>query len=227
MILFVLAVLAVIASIDLLLAATMGYLARDPGTGAIDWTLAADPQLLAFAVVGTLIVVGGGSLFKVAQLRGGDRVVAEELGGRRLNPDTPVPSEQQLLNVVEEMAIASGTPVPPVYLLDHEEGSTPFAAGFAPSDAVIGVTRGAAEQLTRDELQGVMAHEFSRILNGDMRLNIRLIGLLSRDPDRRHPWLLHPSDDGLFGIPSPALQTGGQSAPQGDGHVRSKTVGTS
>ena len=177
-ILFVLAVLAIIASIDLLLAATMGYLARDSAAGGIDWTLAADPQLLAFAVAGTLIVVGGGSLFKVAQLRGGGRVVAEELGGRRLNPDTAVPSEQQLLNVVEEMAIASGTPVPPVYLLDQEAGINAFAAGFTPGDAVIGVTRGAAEQLTRDELQGVMAHEFSHILNGDMRLNIRLIGLL-------------------------------------------------
>ena len=177
-ILFVLAVLAIMASIDLLLAATMGYLTRDPGSGAIDWTLAADPQILAFAVAGTLIVVGGGSLFKIAQLRGGGRVVAEELGGRRLNPDTAVPSERQLLNVVEEVAIASGTPVPPVYLLDQEEGINAFAAGFTPGDAVIGVTRGAAEQLTRDELQGVMAHEFSHILNGDMRLNIRLIGLL-------------------------------------------------
>jgi Zn-dependent protease with chaperone function len=177
-ILFVLAVLAIMASIDLLLAATMGYMARDPATGAVDWTLVADPQLLALAVAGTLIVVGGGSLFKVAQLRGGGRVVAEELGGRRLNPDTAVPSEQQLLNVVEEMAIASGTPVPPVYLLDQEEGINAFAAGFAPDNAVIGVTRGAAEQLTRDELQGVIAHEFSHILNGDMRLNIRLIGLL-------------------------------------------------
>jgi Zn-dependent protease with chaperone function len=177
-ILFGLAVLAIMVSIDLLLGATMGFLARDPATGAVDWTLAADPQLLTLAVAGTLIVVGGGSLFKIAQLRGGGRVVAEELGGRRLNPDTTVPVERQLLNVVEEMAIASGTPVPPVYLLDQEAGINAFAAGFTPGDAVIGVTRGAAEQLTRDELQGVMAHEFSHILNGDMRLNIRLIGLL-------------------------------------------------
>lgn len=177
-ILFVLAVLAIMASVDLLLAATMGYLARDPETGAIDWALAADPQLLGLAVVGTLILVGGGSLYKTAQLRGGGRIVAEQLGGRRLNPDTAVPSEQQLLNVVEEMAIASGTPAPPVYLLDQEKGINAFAAGFTPRDAVIGVTRGTAERLTRDELQGVMAHEFSHILNGDMRLNIRLIGLL-------------------------------------------------
>ncbi len=177
-ILFALAVLALIVSIDLLLAATMGYLGRNPETGAIDWTLAADPQVLSLAVFGTLLVAGGGTLFKIAQLRGGGKVVAEQLGGRLLNPDSTVPSEQQLLNVVQEMAIASGAPTPPVYLLDQEEGINAFAAGFTPSDAVIGVTRGAVEAFTREELQGVIAHEFSHILNGDMRLNIRLIGLL-------------------------------------------------
>jgi Zn-dependent protease with chaperone function len=177
-ILFALAVLVLIVSIDLLLAATMGYLGRNPETGAVDWTLAADPRVLSLAVFGTLMVAGGGSLFKIAQLRGGGQVVAEQLGGRLLNPDSAVPSEQQLLNVVQEMAIASGAPMPPVYLLDNEAGINAFAAGFTPSDAVIGVTRGAADAFTRDELQGVIAHEFSHILNGDMRLNIRLIGLL-------------------------------------------------
>ena len=177
--LFVLAVLAIMLSIDLLLAATMGYLSRDPATGAIDWSLAGDLQLVGIAVVGTLVVVGGGTLFKIAQLRGGGRVIVEELGGRRLNPDTSVPAERQFLNVVEEMVIASGTPAPPVYLLDEEEGINAFAAGFTINDAVIGVTRGAVERLPRDELQGVIAHEFSHILNGDMRLNIRLIGLLN------------------------------------------------
>ena len=177
-ILFALAVLALIVSIDLLLAATMGYLGRNPETGAVDWALAADPRVLSLAVFGTLFVAGGGTLFKIAQLRGGGKVVAEQLGGRLLNPDSAVPSEQQLLNVVQEMAIASGSPTPPVYLLDQETGINAFAAGFTPSDAVIGVTRGAAEAFTRDEMQGVIAHEFSHILNGDMRLNIRLIGLL-------------------------------------------------
>ena len=177
-VLFALAVLALIVSIDLLLAATMGYLGRNPETGAVDWTLAADPQVLSLAVFGTLLVAGGGTLFKIAQLRGGGKVVAEQLGGRLINPDSAVPSEQQLLNVVQEMAIASGAPTPPVYLLDQEAGINAFAAGFTPSDAVIGVTRGAAETFARDELQGVIAHEFSHILNGDMRLNIRLIGLL-------------------------------------------------
>jgi Zn-dependent protease with chaperone function len=177
-VLFSLAVVAIIASIELLLAVTLGFLGRNPDTGAIDWTVVSDPQLFALATVGTLVVVGGGSLFKVAQLRAGGRVVAEQLGGRLLNSDTAVASEQRLLNIVEEMAIASGTPTPPVYLMDQEEGINAFAAGFQPSDAVIGVTRGTAETLTRDELQGVIAHEFSHILNGDMRLNIRLMGLL-------------------------------------------------
>lgn len=131
------------------------------------------------AAGGTLALVGGGSLFKVASLRaGGGRGVAESLGGRRLVRDTTSdPSERRLLNVVDEMAIASGVPSPPVYLMD-ESAINAFAAGYSPSDAVIGVTRGCAEKLSRDELQGVIAHEFSHILNGDMRMSIRMIGVL-------------------------------------------------
>jgi len=177
-VLFGLAVIAIIVSIEVLLAATMGYLSRDPDTGAVNWAAVTDPQLIVVSVIGTLIIVGGGSLFKMAQLRGGGRVVAEQLGGRLLTPGSNNPVEQRLLNVVEEMAIASGTPAPPVYLLDHEDGINAFAAGFSPNDAVIGVTKGTATRLTRDELQGVIAHEFSHILNGDMRLNLRLMGLL-------------------------------------------------
>ncbi len=177
-VLFGLAVVAIIASVELLLAATMGYLGRNPDTGAVDWATVTDPQLLVVSILGTLIVVGGGSLYKIAQLRAGGRVVAEQLGGRLLTAEIADPIEQRLLNVVEEMAIASGTPTPPVYLMDQEEGINAFAAGFSPSDAVIGVTRGTATRLDRDELQGVIAHEFSHILNGDMRLNLRLMGLL-------------------------------------------------
>jgi Zn-dependent protease with chaperone function len=176
--LFVLAVLGIMASIHLLLAVTFAWLGRDPRTAAPDWSPATDPAIFMLAAVGTLVVVGGGSLFKIAQLQGGGRVVAEQLGGRLVNPDASDLSERQLVNVVEEMAIASGTPAPPVYLLEQEAGINAFAAGFTPAAAVIGVTRGAAERLSRDELQGVIAHEFSHILNGDMRLNIRLIGLL-------------------------------------------------
>jgi Zn-dependent protease with chaperone function len=176
--LFALAVLAIVVSIELLLAATMGYVTRHPDTGAVNWAAVADPSLMMIALFGTLGIVGAGSAYKTAQLRAGGRVVAEQLAGRLLSPDTQDPIERRLLNVVEEMAIASGTPAPPVYLMDAEDGINAFAAGFSPDDAVIGVTRGTATRLTRDELQGVIAHEFSHILNGDMRLNIRLIGLL-------------------------------------------------
>ena len=137
-----------------------------------------DPALLATVGLGTLIVVGLGSLYKLKQLSGGGRSVAELLGGRPLDRDTADEDGQRLLNVVEEMAIASGTPVPPVYVLEEEGGINAFAAGFSPDDAVIGVTRGALQHFDRDQLQGVVAHEFSHILNGDMRLNIRLMGVL-------------------------------------------------
>ncbi|MCY3968696.1 MAG: M48 family metallopeptidase [Acidobacteria bacterium] len=177
-VLFALAVLAIVIAVELVLAATIGFLGRDPETNEINWAAAADPRLLILALGSTLLVVGGGSLYKIAQLRGGGRVVAEELGGRLVNGTTSDPVERRLLNVVEEMAIASGTSTPPVYMMDGEAGINAFAAGFAPQDAVVGVTRGAATTLDRDELQGVIAHEFSHILNGDMRLNIRLIGLL-------------------------------------------------
>jgi Zn-dependent protease with chaperone function len=131
------------------------------------------------ASLGALALIGGGSAFKIAQLSGGGTVLAERLNGRRVYPNSTDPIERRLLNVVEEMALASGVPVPPVFLLAEERGINAFAAGFSPSDAVIGVTRGCAEQLTRDQLQGVIAHEFSHILNGDMRLNLRLIGVLN------------------------------------------------
>jgi Zn-dependent protease with chaperone function len=137
-----------------------------------------DPGLFAIVALGTLALVGGGSLYRIASLAGGGHTVAETMGGRPLLPQTTDPDERKILNVVEEMAIASGTPVPPVYLLEQEDGINAFAAGFTPGDAVIGVTRGCIRNLSRDELQGVIAHEFSHILNGDMRLNIRLIGVL-------------------------------------------------
>jgi Zn-dependent protease with chaperone function len=127
----------------------------------------------------SLLLIGLGSLYKTAQLSGGGHVVAEHLGGRRVFPDTKDPVERRVLNVVEEMALASGVPVPPVFLMSEEPGINAFAAGYSPRDAVVSVTRGTAEQLSRDELQGVVAHEFSHILNGDMRLNIRLIGVLN------------------------------------------------
>lgn len=124
-----------------------------------------------------LALVFLGSLYKTLALSGGGARVAEMLGGQQISRDTRDPAERQLLNVVEEMAIAAGMPVPPVFLL-NEPGINAFAAGTTPSTAVIGITRGALQAFSRDELQGVIAHEFSHIFNGDMRLNIRLIGVL-------------------------------------------------
>ncbi len=135
-------------------------------------------SLLGGTFVAVAAVVGSGSLYKTSQLAGGGKVVATSLGGRPVEPGTTDPDERRLLNVVEEMAIASGSPVPGVYLLDQEEGINAFAAGWNLDDAVIGVTRGCVQQLSRDELQGVIAHEFSHILHGDMRINLRLIGLI-------------------------------------------------
>ena len=128
---------------------------------------------------GTLSVIVIGSLYKIFALSQGGEVVTRWLGGRLIDSNTPNPQERRLLNVVEEMAIASGTPVPSVFLLEEEKSINAFAAGFTPADAVIGVTQGTLQILSRDELQGVIAHEFSHILNGDMRLNIRLIGILN------------------------------------------------
>jgi Zn-dependent protease with chaperone function len=137
------------------------------------------PEVLLLAGGGSILVILLGSVSKIAQLRHGGSVIAVQLGGRPLSRSTTDLIEKRLLNVVDEMAIASGTPSPPVYMMDRELGINAFAAGYEPTAAVIGVSRGAAERLSRDELQGVIAHEFSHILSGDMRLNIRLIGLLN------------------------------------------------
>ena len=126
---------------------------------------------------GTVGVVALASLGRIASLSSGGSVVAESLGGQLICPNTNDPQQRRILNIVEEMAIASGTPVPPVYLME-EKGINAFAAGNSVNNAVVGITRGCAEKLNREQLQGVVAHEFSHILNGDMRLNIKLTGLI-------------------------------------------------
>jgi Zn-dependent protease with chaperone function/uncharacterized tellurite resistance protein B-like protein len=136
------------------------------------------PGLFAVVSACTLTVIGLASLYKWSEFSAGGSAVAESVGGRRVDPHTTNPKEHQLLNVVEEMAIASGTPVPAVYILDDEPGINSFAAGLTTSDAVVTVTRGTLEKLKRDELQGVIAHEFSHILNGDMRMNVRVSAII-------------------------------------------------
>ncbi|HYG24198.1 MAG TPA: M48 family metallopeptidase [Verrucomicrobiae bacterium] len=135
-----------------------------------------NPRLFLGTAIGTGAVILMGSLFKTLQLSRGGSAVASMLGGRAVNPNTADPDERKLLNIVEEMALASGIAVPQVYVMDEELAINAFAAGHTESDAVVGVTRGCMKLLSRDELQGVIAHEFSHILNGDMRLNLRLMG---------------------------------------------------
>ncbi len=137
-----------------------------------------NPQLFVGVALGTIAIIFFGSAYKTMALSGGGSAVAESLGGRLIASNTINPDERKLLNVVEEMSIASGVPMPQVYVLDDEDGINAFAAGHSTSDAAVTVTRNCMTQLTRDELQGVIGHEFSHILNGDMKLNLRLIGIL-------------------------------------------------
>ncbi len=176
--LFGLSFLAVGLATGVVLLAAVGAVNINSAAVGDNWfmSLTNEPQLLAITVaivVGLMIVA---SLFRHATLSQGGGHVARMLGGTRIQSDDQDPSHRRLLNVVEEMAIASGLPVPEVYVLERERGINAFAAGLTPADAAVAVTRGSLEQLDRAELQGVIAHEFSHILNGDMRLNLRLIG---------------------------------------------------
>ena len=126
-------------------------------------------------VTGTILLV---SLFKWLQVKKGGKAVAEMMGGTRVDANTADFKKKRLHNVVEEMAISANMPVPAVYVLERENGINAFAAGFSTRDAVVAVTRGALDSFDREQLQGVVAHEFSHILNGDMRLNMKLIALL-------------------------------------------------
>jgi Zn-dependent protease with chaperone function len=172
--------LAVLGTIVLTYAAVMALLNAHRAqlgysVGEMTWL---DSQMLLGVAAGTVAVVGFASLFKWSQFRAGGSVVAAGVGGRRVDARTTDFHERRLLNVVEEMAIASGIPVPAVYVLDDEPSLNAFAAGLTTSDAVVAVTRGTLEKLNRDELQGVIAHEFSHILNGDMRLNVKLAAVV-------------------------------------------------
>ena len=137
-----------------------------------------DPRVFLGVTLGTFTVVGLASLYKWSQMRDGGSAIAEMVGGRAVDLKTTDLRERKLLNVVEEMSIASGIPMPAVYVLEDEPGLNAFAAGLTTADAAVAVTRGTLDKLTRDELQGVIAHEFSHILNGDMRLNVRITSVV-------------------------------------------------
>ena len=185
--LYIIAVVSIIVGLYVAIAIALGFSQQyisaeaggDPNSGmSVEVFSLYHPQLFAIVAGVNLLVIGGASLAKIAELRGGGDHVASSLGGVRVPASTTDLSQRRLLNVVEEMALAAGISVPPVYILPHEPTINAFAAGFTPADAVIGVNQGTVDQLNRDELQGVIAHEFSHILNGDMRINIRLIGVL-------------------------------------------------
>jgi len=177
--LFALAVVSLIIMTNLLVMVVFGYINTEQVQNGeallrqVDWQTFATVS----AAVGAVVLVG--SLYKMLALSAGGKAVAESLGGKLIPRNTDDPKQRKLLNVVEEISIASGTPAPPVYVLANEAGINAFAAGFSPRDAVIGVTQGTIDHLSREQLQGVIAHEFSHIFNGDMRLNIRLIGVLN------------------------------------------------
>lgn len=180
LLMFLLAVVAVVISIDLILLLVLGFASTQEQPVALfsmQHLQQNIPLLLGGAAVSTA-VVGLASLYRVSSLRSGGGQVARELGGTLVDTEPADPLRRRLRNVVEEIALASGVSVPEIYVLEKEAGINAFAAGFSPSDAAIAVTRGCLEKLSREELQGVIAHEFSHILNGDMRLNIRLMGAL-------------------------------------------------
>ena len=177
-------VVALMATIHLVVTAiaTMIVLSDDSGSTDIPEVafkqLILNPILLITSLGGVALVIGIGSLIKTAQLSQGGSKVALSLGGREILPDTSAYKERRLLNIVEEMALASGVPMPRVFVLDQEPGINAFAAGFSTNDAAVAVTRGSLDRFNREELQAVIGHEFSHILNGDMRLNIRMISVL-------------------------------------------------
>lgn len=166
--LFTLAVVSTVVVNDVIVV----ILFRDAPTGTLVG------YLIGVTVI-TLLIIGGGTASKMIALRAGGAAVAQSVGATAVDPSTSDPRLRRFVNIVEEMSIASGVPVPRLFVLEQEPGINAFAAGYSPADAAITVTSGALDRLNRDELQGVIGHEFSHVLNGDMRLNVRLIGLLN------------------------------------------------
>ncbi len=174
---FVLAVLAIIVTLNV-----VGFVVFQQASAQQEVPTLSDWFAQPFGVwitLGTLAVIGFGSVRTSLQLSGGGTALADMLGARPIGMDSIDPDERRLINVVEEMSIASGTPVPRLYVLDQEPSINAFVAGFRPTETVMVVTRGAVQHFTRNELQGVIGHEYSHIFNGDMRLNMRLMGILA------------------------------------------------
>jgi Zn-dependent protease with chaperone function/uncharacterized tellurite resistance protein B-like protein len=161
--LYVIAVLAIVAGANLMIVPPYAW-----------WTGApAGAKVYATVSLITLCVIALGSVEIITRLSIGENELAMLLAGRLVGRSSGIDAERRLINIVDEMAIASGLAAPPVYVLSREKGINAFAAGRSPNQAIVVVTRGALEALSRDELQAVIAHEFSHIINGDIRLNLR------------------------------------------------------
>ncbi len=176
---FFLAVLCIVLGVNVVIHVAVLYSASPYSMGPPQLWQWLPLHIYFYSTLATLLIIGSGTMVRMVQLSRGGRAVAELMGGRPISADTEDPLERRLLNVVEEMAIASGVQIPEVFVMREESGINAFAAGYSPNEAVVAVTQGALEILNRDELQGVVAHEFSHILNGDMRINIRLMGVLN------------------------------------------------
>ena len=175
--LYLAAVFAIVIAVNAVVSLAFMGMYAEALTGAESFFL---PQSFhVYVTLGTLALIAGGTLYQIITLSGGGAELARMMGARQVLRNSSETAERRLLNIVEEMAIASGTPAPQVFVIDDEQRINAFAAGFSPSQAAVIVTRGTLEQLNRDELQGVIGHEFSHILNGDMRLNLRLTGILA------------------------------------------------
>src|SRR6266571_1513263 len=197
LLLFVLAVVAIVTAFDLVCAIVYVWLFDVPIPNSNGLLQQVPRSVYVWSTLATLLVIGWGTASRLVQLSGGGVAVADLIGARHVKRDSGEPAERRLLNVVEEMALASGITVPLVFAMDDQQAINAFAAGYSPHEATVIVTRGALEQLNRDELQGVVAHEFSHILNGDMRLNIHLVGVIAGIV--------------LFGSLGAAMMTGGRS----------------
>jgi Zn-dependent protease with chaperone function len=163
---FIAALLAVVAVINLVVVLGVGE------SPAVVW--GREPMVFFWVSAIVVVVILGACWHKSSQLRAGGAVVARSLGGIHINNKDGDLARQRLVNVVEEMAIAARVRKPQVFILPDEPGINAFAAGHSPDEAAVAVTQGALDNLDRDQLQAVIGHEFSHILNGDMKINMRL-----------------------------------------------------
>lgn len=175
MVYFLIAMLLIVAAVNVVVYYFFIFLESYPYTPQ-NWF---SEGLVYYVSGATILLIVSGSLFRWQKLKSGGHVVAEMLGASLLDLHTSDMKRRQLIHVIEEMSIASGVPLPVIYVMESESGINAFVAGYLPTEAVMVVSKGAIEALNREEMQGVVAHEYSHILNGDMQINIKLMAMLA------------------------------------------------